>query len=214
VKLTKVDDLIRPQHHYLEADDKCFFLREYTAGKGYSYGQTNSIISNLKKEMDRRGRSEWIWKERAIEQAGNELRAAIGAKALQEVTIVPMPPSKAKDDPMYDDRVLQIVQVMTRELTCDVRELVLQRMSVPAAHTTTNRARPEDHYENYCIDETVAAPEPARILVVDDVLTAGAHFAGIKRRLRERFPAVAVYGCFYARRALPTAADEFSEISE
>lgn len=114
-----------------------------------------------------------------------------------------MPPSRAKEDPEYDDRLLRIVQVMTKDLACDVRELVLQHKSVPAAHKAPMRARPEDHYQNYYIDEATADPEPACILIVDDVLTAGAHFAGIKRRLGERFPGVPIYGCFYARRALP-----------
>jgi hypothetical protein len=41
------------------------------------------------------------------------------------------------------------------------------------------------------------------ILVVDDVLTAGAHFVAIKRRLSERFPSVGrITRCFWARRAL------------
>lgn len=82
MKLTLVDDLIRPQHFFLEPDDKIYFLREYTAGAGFAHGETNNIISNLKKDMDRRGKPEWYYKERAIENAGLELRNAIGEKAL------------------------------------------------------------------------------------------------------------------------------------
>jgi predicted amidophosphoribosyltransferase len=33
------------------------------------------------------------------------------------------------------------------------------------------------------VDESAAAPPPQNILIVDDVLTAGAHFVAIKRRL-------------------------------
>lgn len=44
---------------------------------------------------------------------------------------------------------------------------------------------------------------------MDDVLTAGAHFAGIKRRLRERFPSVGeIIRCFYSRRAVQAPEDE------
>jgi hypothetical protein len=70
LKLQRVDDLIRPEHWFLDSEDHCFFLREYTAGVGYSHGDTNNLISNLKKKLDRRGRPEWLYKERAIETAG------------------------------------------------------------------------------------------------------------------------------------------------
>lgn len=108
---------------------------------------------------------------------------------------------------MYDDRMLRVVGVMTEGLDCDVRELVVQHRDMPAAHTAATRPRPEDWYAVYAIDEALAAPVPTRLMVVDDVLTAGAHFAGLKRRLLERFPGVALHGVFYARRAVQQGAD-------
>jgi len=202
VQLQQVDELLRSQHSFLAAGDNCYFLREYTAGAGYGYGETNSIISNLKKKPDRRGKPEWQYKESAILQAGRELRAALGDEGLRKVTLVPMPPSLSKSNAMYDDRMLRIVRAMTEGLVCDVRELVLQSTDMTPAHEVGVRPRPEDWYDVYYIDETVAAPPPNHVMVIDDVLTAGAHFAGVKRRLLERFPGVALYGVFYARRAV------------
>jgi predicted amidophosphoribosyltransferase len=64
-------------------------------------------------------------------------------------------------------------------------------------------------YGAYYVDEAVAAPTPRYILVVDDVLTAGAHFVAIKRRLSERSPSVGrIIGCFWARRAFPAASED------
>jgi predicted amidophosphoribosyltransferase len=202
VQLQQLDELLRPQHFFIEADDNCFFLREYTARAGYGHGETNNIISNLKKKLDRKGKPEWRYKEIAIQQAGQELRAAIGDELLRKFTVVPMPPSLSKSNPMYDDRMLRIVGVMTEGLGCDVRELVLQSQDMQPSHETGVRARPENLYGVYYVDEAVAAPTPVNVLVVDDVLTAGAHFAGMKRRLLERFPSVAIFGVFYARRAV------------
>lgn len=202
MQLQQLDELLRPQHFFIEADDNCFFLREYTARAGYGHGETNNIISNLKKKLDRKGKPEWRYKEIAIQQAGQELRAAIGDELLRKFTVVPMPPSLSKSNPMYDDRMLRIVGVMTEGLGCDVRELVLQSQDMQPSHETGVRARPENLYGVYYVDEAVAAPTPVNVLVVDDVLTAGAHFAGMKRRLLERFPSVAIFGVFYARRAV------------
>jgi hypothetical protein len=67
--LTKIDDLILPDHWYLESEDECYFLGEYTAGKGFAHSTTNQRIFNLKKGMERRGLPDWIWKHRAIQLA-------------------------------------------------------------------------------------------------------------------------------------------------
>lgn len=214
MQLQRIDELTRSQHSFLAPDDVCFFLREYTAGAGYGHGETNDIISNLKKKMDRRGKPEWFYKEQAIQRAGSELRQVLDTTLrnnIDRLTIVPMPPSLIKTNPMHDDRLRQIVDVMTAGLGSDVRELVLQARDMQAAHLVASgqaRPRPEDWYAVYYVDESIAAPPPQNILIVDDVLTAGAHFAGIKRRLRERFPAARVLGCFYARRAVQAPSDD------
>ncbi len=215
MKLQRIDELTRPQHSFLTPDDDCLFLREYTAGAGYEHGETNNLISNLKKKVDRRGRPEWVHKERAIQRAGQELRQVLDQvlrNNLDGLTIVPMPPSCIKTNPMYDDRTRRIVDVMTQGLGSDVRELVLQAWDMPAAHEasgTRRRSRPDEWYAVYHVDESVAAPPPQNILVVDDVLTAGAHFVAIKRRLRERFPSVGrLIGCFYARRAVQAPSED------
>ena len=208
MQLQRIDELFRSEHSFIEPDDQVYFLREYTAGAGYTHGETNQIVSNIKKTVDRRGRPEWRYKEQAIQQAAQELRAAIGEQALRDtagrVTFVPMPPSLTRSNPLHDDRVLRILHAMTAGLGCDVRELVLQSRDMPAAHRSGGgpRPRPDDWFSVYYVDEDLAVPPPSTIIVLDDVLTAGAHFAGIKRRLRTRFQGVDVRGCFYARRAV------------
>ena len=208
MQLQEIDELIRRDHFFIEAEDICYFLREYTARAGFGYGETNQIISNLKKKMDRRGKPDWHYKGDAIRQAARELRDAIGDEALTLCTVVPMPPSKIATNPMYDDRLCQLVRAMTTGVKCDVRELLRQRYDMDAAHESAVRPRPDDLYNAYCVDESCARPEPKNILLVDDVLTAGAHFAGAKRRLRERFPSARLFGVFYARRIFEKASDE------
>jgi hypothetical protein len=55
----------------------------------------------------------------------------------------------------------------------------------------------------YEIDESIAAPPPTKIGIVDDVLTAGTHFRALQIKLNERFPGVPVVGLFIARRVFP-----------
>ena len=75
--LTRIDRLSLPDHPYLGKDDRCAFLGEYTAHKGFDHSETNQLIFNLKKKMDRRGEAEWKHKKKAILEAAAALRSAI-----------------------------------------------------------------------------------------------------------------------------------------
>lgn len=205
--LTEVDDLTRPDHYYLAREDACYYLGEYTARKGFAFSATNDLILNLKKSVDRRGRPEWRYKERAIQDAGRMFRRSIKEEWLESTaTLVPVPPSKSKNDPLYDDRMLQVLREMTRGLNADVRELVLQNVSTDAAHDTDERPTPDDLIEIYEINEACTNPAPRFLVVVDDVLTTGAHFKAMQHVLAERFPGVPLVGFFVARR-VPEAED-------
>jgi hypothetical protein len=54
-RLTEIDDLTRPDHFYLMADDACHFLGEYTARKGYAFSATNQLVLNFEKSLVKRG---------------------------------------------------------------------------------------------------------------------------------------------------------------
>lgn len=204
--LTAIDQLTRPDHSYLTDQDHCFFLGEYTARKGYAYSETNSLILNLKKPMDRRGRPEWVHKRRAILTAAKALRNAIHDDWLRTATFVPIPPSKAKADPMHDDRITAMIARIDTANPVDCRELIVQSASTAAAHESDDRPGPGDIEALYTIDEALAAPPPTKIMIVDDVLTTGSHFKAAQAVLAARFPGIPIVGCFVARR-VPEAID-------
>lgn len=207
----RIDELLSPDHYYLGEDDRCHFLREYTSGAGYQHGETNDIISNLKKEMDRRGRSEWKWKGWAIDKCAGELELSIGeTKWAKTATIVPMPPSAAVGTPAYDDRLLQILAKALPE--ADVRQLLVATASREPAHAgSEHRKTPEEHYANLSIDEDLVDPAPSAIGIFDDLIVTGSQFVAAKRLLSERFPGVPILGLFIARRALPNPFEDLAE---
>jgi len=195
-----VDDLLRPLYPHLTAADQCYFLREYTAGRGYAGSETNQLILNLKKPPDRRGTPEWRYKERAIQQIAREFRESVNLAALRRITLVPMPPSKAKGDPLYDDRMLRVLRAVDVEGQLDIRELLLAVESMTAAHATERRPTVDQLMANFVVDDALAVPLPRTIALVDDVLTTGAHFVAAKEVLTVRFPSVPVRGVYVARR--------------
>ena len=100
-QLTKIDDLTRPDHFYLTPEDACYFLGEYTARKGYAFSPTNQLVLNFKKSLDKRGTPQWKYKDRAIREAAAAMRGSLTGDLLDQITLVPIPPSKAKTDPLY-----------------------------------------------------------------------------------------------------------------
>jgi hypothetical protein len=205
-RLTKIDDLTRPDHSYLTAADVCYFLGEYTARKGFAFSTTNNLIINLKKPMDRQRLPEWRYKARAIQTAAAALRDALNDRARRTLTFVPVPPSKARTDPLYDDRLVQVLHGVWPGQATDVRELILQPASSDAAHDRDNRPRPAELEARYVIDRGLLHPAPRILAVVDDLVTTGAHFVAIRNMLRREFPDSQIVGIFIARR-VPEAVD-------
>ncbi len=205
-RLTKIDELTRPDHYYLAATDECYFIGEYSARKGFAVSATNNLILNLKKGMDRRGRPEWSHKARAIEAAATALRASLSDNARTMLTFVPVPPSKAKGDPLYDDRLVQVLRAIWPDCAVDIRELILQQQSTDAVHDRAERPSPAELEARYALDPALLAPNPQIIAVVDDVVTTGAHFVAVRNMLRQHFPDTKIVGLFIARR-VPEAVD-------
>ena len=197
---SKVDELALPDHYYLLEDDVCSYLGEYTAQKKYSYSATNSLISNFKKKMDLKGTLQWRHKGNAIREVASAFREALGENVLRGLTFVPVPPSKSKDDPMHDDRLTQMLRAINPSLNLDIREIVVQDASTLESHLSDERPHPNELIERYRLDESLIAPVPRSIAVVDDVLTTGSHFRAMKAVLEARFPTAFVMGLFIARR--------------
>lgn len=205
-RLTKIDDLTRPDHTWLTAQDDCYFIGEYTARRGYAFSSTNDLIINFKKSMDRRARpDEWRHKGAAIRRAAAAFRSSLDDNARERLTFVPIPPSKARDDPLYDDRLTQMLQQIWSE-PVDVRELVIQPLSTDAVHDSASRPTPRELEARYTIDGRLLEPLPREIAVVDDVLTTGAHFVAVRNVLQREIPGVKIIGLFIARR-VPEAVD-------
>lgn len=194
-----VDELCRPDHYYLGADDQCFFAGEYTARKGFAFSATNQLIFNLKKDPSRRNRpAEWQHKLNAITSCAAIFRRALSQATRETGMFVPMPPSKAKASPDYDDRMLQICMALGAGL--DVRELLEVIESDRASHERDDRPNPDELYANMRVNQALVNPRKETIVVIDDVLTTGAHFVAAKRHLLETYPGARVVGLFVARR--------------
>jgi hypothetical protein len=209
IRLSLIDDSNRGDHFHLRSGDGCYYLFEYTSHRDYSFSTTNNLISNLKKKPSQSGLPGYHYKARAIRECAQHLRGALNPDWVRDATFVPTPGSKARVHPDFDDRIVQICQLLCQPPP-DVRGLVIQIDSTAASHEVApgERVTVEELLAVYQIDETLAVPPPRKIAIVDDVLTAGTHFRAMHTVLARRFPEVPIVGIFVARRVFP---DEESE---
>jgi hypothetical protein len=203
IRLQQIDELTRPDHHYLDEDDKCYYLLEYAARQKLPLDFTGNLITNIKKPPDRKGKREYFYKERDIQRAGELLRTALNPEWLKLVTMVPIPCSKIPSHPLFDDRIVQVLARMTQGIDCDIRELVTQTESLESFHDGP-RLSPQQLMAYYRLNEEMCGPpEPKSVAIFDDVLTTGSHFKAMKATIQQKWPCIPLCGVFIARRYFP-----------
>ena len=210
MSLYKIDDVTLPDHHFLTGEDFCYFLLNYKPNAGFNGGATNSLILNFKKSLDRRGFPDYRYKEQAIRKVGQLLLAhVIPSIDLGNTTLVPIPPSKSKNNVLFDNRMTQALQVGCHGLEHDVRELLVTRQDSQPVHISDNHRDPDALFANIGIDLALTPGLKKNVVLFDDVITTGAHYLASRRRLLEYDPDLNVSGIFIARREPLSPANDF-----
>lgn len=202
MKLLKIDEIVIDEHYYLCLSDTCFYLANYTSGVGYeSNNPINSLILNFKKGLERKGKSDWRHKQKAIDTISEKIRTIILEKVnLDDAILVPIPPSKAKGHILYDDRMTKTLQKASSGVNnCDIRELIVRNTSSSATHKDGNRLPPDKLKDYLDLDLSVTKNMKSYVILFDDVLTTGSHFKACKSLIIEQYPDVKVLGIFIAR---------------
>lgn len=213
-RLTIVSDLERQDHYYLPAEAKCYFWGEYTPfqqtdGKGWNFSPTNQLISNFKKKMDKAGLPEWRYKREAIATVAKQFSKFWKWSEIQatyRIAVVPVPPSKREADPLFDNRMFQMLCLMSSYagVQLDIRDCLRFSGVYGATHESEIRPSPTQLYEDLSFDVTKGHPDrqPGMIFLFDDLLTTGAHYVAAVQKLKDVFPGIEVVGNFIARRRI------------
>jgi hypothetical protein len=213
-RLTRIDDLTRPDHLYLDGADECFYFGDYCARQGFGYSPMNRLIYNFKKPMDRRDQPDWFYKEQAIDRAAAAFSEALPQDFCDRAVFVAMPPSKARDDAGYDDRVFRLLQRLGALKPCNVHDLLRQDGSRDVAAHQGQRLDPDTLAGMLRVEALPGDAAPSIIGLFDDVLVTGASFKAAKAVLGATYPGVRVVGLYIARRVFPPMEENFVVIGE
>lgn len=191
-------------HNDLSIDDKCLYWRSYTAGLKENYGATNELIYNFKKKPSSIAKNSNLkyYKERAIKQLAYEFTVAVKkTDSYENSTFVPMPPSKSKSHPDYDDRLVKLLNRVSeiKRIKLDIREIILQKSDTESSYKTNTRLSIDNLVEIYEIDRSLIIPVPKRVFIFDDILTRGSHYKAALKVLNKVWPNAEIIGLFIAR---------------
>ena len=194
--LTQYDYNLHPRPH-LTKEDVCFYFMEHVSG-GYTASPSNDKISNFKKPISVKGTNQWPYKQSAIKAFIADLASINFKDPQKEMMIVPGITSKPRSDTEWDDRIDKVSEGFAEQFS---------HLSIGKIIDTKDVMIPSSHGGSRDItiikDNTIwdgNCPETAdTIIIVDDVLTTGAHFKAWKEFILENCPKVNnVIGVFWA----------------
>ncbi len=186
----------------LDPEDNCFYLMEYTKG-GWDKSDANQKIANFKKDMDRKNKKEWWYKGEAIRNFSDDLSGfLIGSAFTRRTTLlVAMPTSNMRSSKDYDDRIIQTLQLVNAKTGLRCIDPFDPIRDAPASHLGGTRD-PEVIRRNLVLNSSAEALKDFEVcLLVDDVITSGAHYVACRTMVEERFPHLQVAGLFWAKTA-------------
>lgn len=199
-RLQRIDDQLLSKHHCLNPEDECYFFGEYAGRMGCQHSPMNQLIFNFKKPLDRRDKPDWQYKGRAIKEVVTILTTLNAWDKIKTFMWVPMPSSKTKEDPAYDDRLTAVLQEIAKSYPLlNIREILINSVGRISAHDSVRRPTVDEHYDAFKIDTKKLIKSTNNIIIFDDVITTGASFKAAQRKLKEVYPDARVIGIFIAR---------------
>lgn len=201
---TRIDNIILAKLPYLNSGDVCFYYSVRTPG-GYSQSSANSRIDNFKKspEKYRDNTAVWKYKLAAIDGFADNVCDLLCTDSFQgfigryqPAYLTAMPTSKPKSDPYYDTRIEDLCRIVCGSIP---------GLSFASPFDSKTRITPA-HEGGPRNVETIQANllfdgffnRPGSVILVDDVLTKGTHFAACKDMILKRYPETPVVGIFLA----------------
>lgn len=176
------------------------YARIYTPRAGFEHSETNQLIHNFKIPRSETHRLDF--KQKAIRKFVEELTVLFQKSGKEPITLIPIPTSKAKEDPDYDDRLEQVCIRLEKEIS-KVRfvPLIERHRSATASHLTTEHRNLEELSQSLKVNEALLpkVETNSTLVLIDDVVTSGAHFEVCRKLLGKLLPNQKIAGVFWAK---------------
>lgn len=197
--LIRIDELIMQRHKYLEEEDVCFKIMDYPPYNKYGSTPINCLIMDFKISPQDISARRSLAKKAAIKKMAVIFEESVSPYfALDEITLIPTPPSKRKDHPAYDERLIELLNsYCAKNKKAQLKDTITSTRNLKSSHNSDDRETPEALLEHLILDETFSLDNKS-IVIVDDVITHEAHFKACKQLILSRFNPFEITGLFIA----------------
>lgn len=179
---------------FLVENDKCYYYYVYTPG-GYTISNDNSVVQNFKKDIARKGNKEWRYRDEAVDKFALMLHQTLRGR---NCTIIPCATSRPRGSLDFNDRLdVTVKKLGLLSPNYDIQFCLDTIKELTPSHAGGPR-NPTDIMDNTGWTQP-AQPPNQNIILVDDVLTTGAHFRAYKDIALQHYPSNNVMGIFLAR---------------
>lgn len=188
------------QRYNLTEHDLIYYFFERTSS-GFDGSPNNGKILNFKKDISKRDRYEWKFKIQAIQEFASDLIREINPTS--QITIIPAPTSNPRGSENFDDRIDQVVNlVQSRNGLCKTEYALDTSDTIQSSHM--GGSRDIAYIKEHTIWNGFQVEPSSTVILIDDVLTTGAHFKAWKEIILERDPRVTnVIGVCWALHVWP-----------
>ncbi|MDO4428526.1 MAG: hypothetical protein Q4B91_03340 [Atopobiaceae bacterium] len=202
---TYVDSVLRSTRNHLESNDLCYYylIRDSRGWDDGPHAKANQLITNFKHDPQKYAANSapMYYKHQAIETLAGYVKSFFGDQEdvleSKDVYLVPIPTSKPRSSQDYDPRLDSLCRIVERDVPW-VKYLPLldTKQNVGKAHAGTGSRDPGFLARNMTCGEIPPSSSERYVVLVDDVLTTGAHYAACKRVVQGKFSKVVVLGLF------------------
>ena len=198
---TLVDKILMSTRPHLKPDDACFYYLQKD-NLGYGRGnraEANQMIINFKHDPCRFGPAtpQAYYKRQAIREFAGFVMEFFHEREWMfpdGAALIPIPTSKPRSDESHDHRMDDLCSIVSGNVPWVTYLPALDTISdLGKTHAGDVRRNPEPIARNIAIASPISAPV---VVLIDDVLTTGAHFAACKSIVERVDPGSSVIGLF------------------
>jgi hypothetical protein len=193
-----------PCPYYL-APDKTFsyYLLEYVSGGSYQQYPSNSRILNFKIPVKFRHEQRWQYKCETVQYFAERIMECINFPQ-SDTILIPMPTSKPRNDSEFDSRLDDVVKLVHMKTGQRIGFNLNAIHSSQAFHNSGSSRYVADIGGNINFTP-FDQPVPAKVILIDDVVTTGAHFMACRDKSSTGTQAFSFWACFWQKRYGKTA---------
>lgn len=205
LRWTYVDPVIKSTRRYLGEEDLCYYylIKDKRGWSDGPHAKANQLVINFKHDPRdfAPNSAPMYYKGQAVKTLAGCIKSFFVAQedVLRDknVFLVPIPTSMPRSAQGYDARLDSLCKIVERGVSW-VRYLPLldTKQDIGKAHAGSGSRDPDLLAENMVCGEIPHSGSERYVVLVDDVLTTGAHYAACKRVVLNKYPDVILLGLF------------------